>query len=359
MMRWRPALLIAANTALLIVLVQWGVHGALLTYYALAPRLLTAQPPEYAYSALPQLSADEVRDLWRDTAWLPFRFAGGAGFVHGQEHSRFVNVDAYGIRSNGSAPRSVDALDDGTWLFGGSTSFGFGVPDHQTIAAYLEQRLGAPVLNLAVRGHGSTMENRLFRYYLRAGHRPKRVVFLDGINEVCEPDLFNPQMQRLMQRAQDGYRWEFGEPVLFAAKLLREWVTKTRRDENEEGPEVSLSCQGFGRDTPLGEIVGRALAERQAICALDAITCYTFVQPFGGVHGPQDDRRFASSREGLEMQNLYSHLAPVWTAHGAIFITHAFEGEASGMWVDPTHYSPRGNKLVAEMIYRRLQDTAP
>ncbi len=358
MNRLRCPYLIVANTALLMVLLQWGAHGAILAYHAVAPWLLAVEPPEYAHDALAGLSEADARALWRVTAWLPYRFAGGAGFVHGQRHSRFVNVDEYGIRSNGGSGRAISALDGATWFLGGSTAFGFGVPDHQTIPAYLEQITGEPVINMGVRGHGSTMENRLFRYYLRAGYRPKQVVFLDGINEVCDPDLFSAQMQRLTQRAQQGYRWEFGEPVVFAFNSVMGWLTKPPREEIEEGPDVSLSCDGSGRYNQLGEIVGRVLGEREAICELDAIPCYTFVQPFGGVHGRHDDTQFAATHEGRQMQNLFRHLEPVWRVHDATFATHAFDGVPPGLWVDPTHYSPRGNKLVAEIIHRRLLEAA-
>jgi hypothetical protein len=355
---WRSMYVVAANTALLIVLLQWGAHGSILGYQFATQRLFTERPPAYAVRALPEMSASEIQDLWRATRWMPFKFAGSAGFVHGQTSSRFVNVDQYGVRSNGGPARPLAHLDNATWVFGGSTSFGFGVPDHQTIPAYLEQLTGAPVFNLAVRGHSSSMENRLFRYYLRAGYRPKQVVFLDGINEVCEPDLFSEQMTRLTQRVQDGYRWEFGEPVVFAFHAVERWLKSEARTQVGEGPHRRLSCDNLGRDNQLGEIVGRVMSERDAVCATDGLPCHTFIQPFGGVHGHHEDRAFVSSHEGRELQGLFRHLEPTWTKHGATFVTGVLDATPSGLWVDEMHYSPVANKLIAAAIAEHLKGLA-
>lgn len=354
MNRWRAAYIVAANTALLIMVLQWGAHGAILGYQSFARWALVRPPADYAAKALPELSQDELTDLWRVTG-VPFRFAGGAGFLHEQTTSKFVNINQYGIRSNGDPSRPIQKMQGATWVFGGSTTFGLGVPDHQTIPAYLEQILGTPVFNLAVRGHGSTMENRLFRYYLRAGYRPARAIFLDGINEVCEPDLFSNQMQRLTARAQDGYHWDFGEPVVFAFHALTNWLMNEAPYEREEGPELSLVCNDFGRHNPLADVVSRVLVERDTACALDNIPCDTFVQPFGGVHGPHEDVNFLHSQEARELQNLFRHLEPVWAVAGATFVTDALDRQTSGMWVDEIHYSPAANKLIATEIARQLR----
>ncbi|MEY4093427.1 MAG: hypothetical protein RLZZ53_626 [Acidobacteriota bacterium] len=359
MKRWRAVYITLINTALLIVLLQWGVHGAILAYQAMAQRMLYEPPLNYAVRALPDLSPDDLEDLWRVTGWMPFRFGGSAGFLHEQTTSKFVNINQYGIRSNGDPSRPIDALDNATWFFGGSTSYGFGVPDNQTIPAYLEQITGAPVINLAVRGHGSTMENRLFRTYLRAGYRPRRVVFLDGINEVCEPDLFSEQMKRLTIKAQEGYRWDFGAPVVFAFNTLANALMVKQPYEREEGPELALSCTDYGRFNRLGEIVERNLRMRQAACDMDNVPCHTFIQPFGGVHGQHEDQRFLASHEARELQNLFRHLEPVWSASGATFVTNALDGVSSGLWVDEIHYSPVGNKLIAAAIARQLRALDP
>jgi hypothetical protein len=354
MNRWRPTYWIVANTALMIILAQWGAHGAILAYQAATRWLVYEPPPDYAFRALHEFSRNDVNELWRLSRWLPYRFAGGAGFVHEQVASKFININQYGIRSNGDAARDIHSIDGATWFFGGSTSFGFGVPDRQTIPAYLEQLIGGPVINFAVRGHGSTMENRLLRYYLRAGYRPKQVIFLDGINEVCEPDLFSEQMQQLTTQAQEGYTWNFGDPVVFAFNALARFVTTSRPYESEEGPELSLACNDFGRYNQLGEIVLRVLGERDAACALDGIPCHTFVQPFGGVHGRHEDQRFLASQEARERQNLFRHLEPVWAVSGAQFVTDALDGLESGLWVNELHYSPLANQRIAAAIARGL-----
>ena len=349
--RWRTAYFILANTALLIVAVQLAAHAAITAYQAVARARLVERPPEWAYTMSPHLTRADVEELWRLTGWMPFRYGGAAGFLHERITSRFININGFGIRSNGDPRRPMSALQGATWFFGGSTTFGFGVVDSDTIPAQLEQMLGTPVINFGVRGHGSTMENRLFNYYLRAGYRPARALFLDGINEVCEPDLFSPQLARLTARVQQGYAWEFGKPVVFAATNLRRLFTAPDRPP---GRELALECDDQGRRNPLSAIVARTLAERDAVCRLYGVPCQTFVQPFGGVHGRHDDRAFVNSVEAQELRDLFAHLQPTWQQSGARFVTTALDGVDRHMWVDEIHYSPEGSRLIAAAISRHV-----
>ena len=57
------------------------------------------------------------------------------------------------------------------------------------------------------------MENTVFVHYLRKGYRPSRVLFLDGVNETCEPELYDEEMRRIFDRAQEPYYWDAGGPL--------------------------------------------------------------------------------------------------------------------------------------------------
>jgi hypothetical protein len=337
--------LIAGNTALFILILQFAAHAAIVSYQAVARRMVYERPNQWALQQSPDLTEAEVQELWRLTGWLPFRFGGGAGFLQDETTSRYLNINRFGIRSNGDPDRPMSALNNATWFFGGSTTFGFGVQDHDTIPAQLERLLGAPVINLGVRGHGSSMENRLFEYYLRAGYRPARAMFLDGINEICDPDLFSEEMTRLTERVQGGYRPEFGKPVVVLAEGLFEKLRPA-----EPTSTYPLSCDHDGRVNPLRDIIARILAERASTCALYKVDCRTFVQPFAGVHGRHDDQAFLRSVEAREFRELFAHLEPVWRAAGATFVTTALDGVAGHPWVDPIHYNPEASLAIAKAI---------
>lgn len=76
-------------------------------------------------------------------------------------------------------------LDGAIWLFGGSTTWGVGVTDCDTIPSVMNGLLPREtVVNLGVPAYGRNAEiDRLF-HLLRQGHRPRAVLFLDGLNDI-------------------------------------------------------------------------------------------------------------------------------------------------------------------------------
>ena len=76
------------------------------------------------------------------------------------------------------------------FVFGGSTTFGVGLPDDETIASYLQEcalanhSRGHPaVYNFGRPSYFSSQELILFQQLLKAGFVPQVAVFIDGIND--------------------------------------------------------------------------------------------------------------------------------------------------------------------------------
>ena len=107
-----------------------------------------------------------------------------------------VHIDQNGYRRHGSLTDTV--ADAKVWVFGGSTAWGTGVPDDDTIAANLEKATGLRTFNLGETGYNAHQSlNLLMKLYVEGG-RPEFVVFYDGVNEVEQqvppgPDLLFDQ----------------------------------------------------------------------------------------------------------------------------------------------------------------------
>lgn len=350
----RTLYFIVANTAILLLLAVVGTHVAITTYErrpASAYRMLT-EPGKRNYG---HMSPVEVDELLRDTDTMRFRFAPGLGFVADAMTSRFVNIDAHGVRSNGKA-RDAGAIQDAIWFFGGSTALGFGVADHETIPAQLENILGRPVMNLAVPGYASSTENHLLNHYLRLGYTPAVAVFLDGINESCEQDLFEDELSMLVARISlTGYSWDVGQPVAYAYRRLSRKLKQLMGIPVPEPKRLELMCASGGKRNPLRTIHTRTLAERDALCDHYKIVCRTFVQPFAGIHGRHDDRAFLAGPDAQDMRILFEHLEPSWRAAGAIFVTDALDRSDRHAFVDSAHYSAEASRLIAEAMAIKLR----
>ncbi|MBY0497762.1 MAG: SGNH/GDSL hydrolase family protein [Cyanobacteria bacterium] len=319
------------------------------------PALAAAPMTEAVKANYRHLSDAEFADLRAATRRLRFRFEPGIGLLHAPITSRFVNVDRHGIRSNDGAGRPIARLDGALWFLGGSTAFGDSIADHETIPAQLERQTGRITINLGVPGYSSSRENVLMSHYLRLGYRPSLVVFLDGINESCEPEPYQREMRELFARAQQEYVWDAGGPLrqllVRAGRKARKIAGAYRADEDAQ----TLECTRDGRQNSLAEIHQRILGERAALCAAYGVDCRTLVQPFAGTHGPSSDLPGAfMNGDGKDLRDLYYHLESGWRSAGAVFVTDALDGFRGHPFVDEVHYSAEASRTIAATIAARI-----
>jgi hypothetical protein len=106
-------------------------------------------------------------------------------------NGRFVNVAPAGYRLGARAvPWPPDAGHISVFVLGGSTTFGMGVTDGETIPSQLQKLFDKTqgmrpidVYNFGFSAYTSTQELLLYIKLLRMGLRPNIVIFIDGLNE--------------------------------------------------------------------------------------------------------------------------------------------------------------------------------
>jgi hypothetical protein len=355
MTRLRSAYTIVANTAILLVVVDVGAYLAMTTYDRVVAPMRRPDLSEAARRNYAHMRPAEVAELLRAFGAQRFRYAPVMGFLEDETTSRFLNIDEHGIRQNQGSRRPITTLQDAVWLLGGSTTFGEGVADHETIPAQLEQLLGKRVVNLGVRNYSAAKENLLLNHYLRIGYRPTRAIFLDGINETCQRDFYEEEMDILVAKAQKGSTLDVGQPVTYAYARVRRKLKRMVGQPVDDSDRETLTCESDGKRNPLRTIHERTLAERAALCRLYGIECQTVVQPFAGMHGQRNgfDTTFFEGI-GRELRARFEHLEPSWRASGAIFVTDALDRLDRHAFVDDVHYSAEASRLIAEAIAGRL-----
>lgn len=170
-----------------------------------------------------------LKQLLKETWSRPFVFEPLTQFKESAYAGTFVNVDPHGFRltrEQGPWPPSPDEFN--VFLFGGSTTFNYGVPDHETIASHLQLAMSEAGLGRPVRvynfGRGlyhSSLERVLFEKLLAEGHVPNLAIFLDGLNEfffVGEEPPFTDVLRHLFEEA---IRNEHGRPGILALELIQ------------------------------------------------------------------------------------------------------------------------------------------
>lgn len=142
------------------------------------------------FDLYPELSHEEVRQLLRETWTRPLVYEDFTQFKERPFTGRYVNVSEAGFRNGGDAPvwpPDPDAFN--LFVYGGSTTFGYGVADSQTVPARLEHlwrakgRERLAVYNFGRGFYDSTHEMLLFTRHLYRGEVPDAAIFIDGTNE--------------------------------------------------------------------------------------------------------------------------------------------------------------------------------
>jgi lysophospholipase L1-like esterase len=121
--------------------------------------------------------------------WEEFNRAWGQHFepyVHWKRDpfsGRFINVDQDGVRR--TAKGSPVENSKKVFMFGGSTLWGTGSPDEQTIPSFVQSMLGDgyDVDNFGDKAYVSTQELNALLLHLAQGNVPDVVVFYDGVND--------------------------------------------------------------------------------------------------------------------------------------------------------------------------------
>ncbi|MEN9576817.1 MAG: hypothetical protein RL514_4672 [Verrucomicrobiota bacterium] len=166
---------------------------------------LTAEPPgqrlvnkyglEKLRAAHPKLTDAEILQLQEETWGRHLAYEPFTEFKEGKFSGKHLNVSPAGFRFGAEAgPWPPDPQRMNLFVFGGSTTFGYGVADGETLPAQLQVQLRrlAPAKQVSVYNYGrgffaSTQERILFQQLLLQGRRPAIAVFVDGVNDAVFP----------------------------------------------------------------------------------------------------------------------------------------------------------------------------
>jgi hypothetical protein len=164
----------------------------------------------------PHMKEDQWTALLVETWAKPFVFESFTHFKETPSRGKYVNVAADGFRTNERRrpwPPEPDAFN--VFFFGGSTTFGYGIGDEETIPSAFEDILmrQACVDRLHVYNFGrgyyySSQEQILFLRLLARGFVPQLAIFVDGVNEnrlgLDDPQWADEFRDHLANRAKRG-----------------------------------------------------------------------------------------------------------------------------------------------------------
>ncbi|MFN3077720.1 MAG: SGNH/GDSL hydrolase family protein, partial [Alphaproteobacteria bacterium] len=268
----------------------------------------------------------------------------------------------------GREPPSLTAPGRKVLLFGGSTTFGMGVDDRETIPAYLQEALDntgirATVYNMGVVAYHSTQERVLFERLLNQGVRPDVAVFIDGLNDFAFCDVPDrTEMSNLLAGVgKDRTR------VSLAAELAeRSNVIKLIRYYTQGKAFWPTPGEACRDDAGVEAVIRRLDSNRRMIAAVARQFGVTplFVQQPVPTYAYDNGRR-AVPLPSLEALTYHRNSAVgyprmrgmrdqgrLWTENVLWLEEMSIPGS---MYVDTVHYSPAFHRAMAGRIFQELQ----
>jgi hypothetical protein len=369
--RYTALAIILLNTCLLFTFVNLALWGAL--------RFLRPSKPfdpvatfglATVLKSYPGWKPEDVVALNREMGKLDqtvYEYEPFTQFKHRPLRGRYLNIDPNGFRiDKDQSPWPPARNGFNIFLFGGSTTFGVGVPDDETIPSSLQEYIAAhcttpaAVYNFGRLGYFSTQEVLLYYRLLLSGAVPTVAVFVDGINDFHtqsgEPDL-TTELKSLLAAEHRSLYLPSSLPVLRAANLLQRVMA---------GQHAAPPSPGYGDTASLAGVVSRVRVTERLIETLGSayhvepifvwqpIPVYKYDLRYHFLNG-LDYRRFFQYADGAKYG--YPVMADARNEFESggrfLWLADIQEGRSENFYVsDGLHYTGRFCQEIARAIYQ-------
>jgi hypothetical protein len=326
----------------------------------------------------PSMTKEDVgRLLWETWVARTLRPDLYTGFAERRYRGKFVNVSEHGFRE-GTDQAPWPPVHDGknyvVFLFGGSTTFGYGVTDSQALGSQLQpllaKKLGRPVsvYNFGQGCYFSTQERLLFEKLLLSGQRPDMAIFVDGLNDfqstgqevACTWAIPSTEVRRPTWRSwvREGIR------LLPMTRLADTVHRKLHRSEPEK---AQLAASGpapkFDERGPLLQVIDTYFTNKRMIEAegkeFSVRTLFVW-QPVSTYEYDLNSHLFTQGLFELHLYSKYGYPLmqdAVKRTPPANFTWCADMQKDlhEPLYVDGVHYSPKMTGMVANCIVQGVQ----
>lgn len=361
--RWYQGLAIfVLNTLLLLLLVE-GISSVLL-------------PLTQSYFSPPdprsQLTYYAQQD-WGKTYWQEFASVSRQLYEpyliwrRGPFKGTTITITDAGLRQTPGTTCTEAAYT--VFAFGGSTMWGTGSPDANTIPAYLQADLAPKleqpvcVINFGELAYVSTQSLIRLERQLQAGQVPDLVIFYDGINDVYA--AYQSGQAGVHQNLSD-IRAVFEHRESPSVQWLRSTntfrllnrVVNQIQQEQPIGP--TYKTKGV-EATPLAHNIAQRYA--QNIQMVDALAqeygfpTLFFWQPVIAIGSKPLTDNEAALVTGMDpdlvtlFELTYAEVSQMATNQPDLYdISTLFDQETAELWIDEWHVTPVGNELIAQSM---------
>lgn len=309
----------------------------------------------------PHLKPEQVSQLLKETRAVSLGYQPYVQFSERPCSGKYVNVDAQGfrpVRNQSEWPPNADETN--IFVFGGSTVFGYGVTDVETIASRIQEKLVSPagkkinVFNLGRCSYIFPQEVVFLERLLASRAKPGIVIFIDGLNDFAHYEGipgFTQDLTRFMETGEIApfERWVADWPI---SKLFRSEKPATKSDKKIPESEISVSV--YNRYLS-NKKVAEALAKEFGVKALfvwQPVPVYKYDQQFNIFKEFNYSKFLPYLKPGYEAISKEYEMGRF--GENFLWLADMQENLKEALYVDAVHYSAKMSEMIAERIVEKI-----
>jgi lysophospholipase L1-like esterase len=308
-----------------------------------------AESPNYAgadWAMTHFREVDELRALYFSyVEWRRELYDGETINIVGPFHERVTAV------AEGASGGAV-------WFFGGSSIWGEGARDQETVPSYYSQLTRRPTRNFGEPAYTVHHSIEMLLWVLQEeSARPEAVVFYDGVNDVtqkCRSGVTpfahaKEERMRALLVTRPGLIDRVWVPLQVQVEELLDRRSVAEAFDCDDKPEKARAvADSVIRDWR----IARTLAEAEGLRFFAVLQPVVYFSESPADHradlGPRDDEL------GLQYEAVYPLIQQRLAEVGAIDLTQVLDGQEL-YYVDFCHLSPNGNERVAQALAEAIE----
>jgi hypothetical protein len=326
------------------------------------------------------LGTGQINELLEETWSRPAVYEPFTQFKERPYEGKYVNVYEHGYRhttNQGTWPPNPENLN--IFLFGGSTTFNYGVSDGETISSYLQQFLNeksnkiVKIYNFGRAYYYSTQERVLFEKLIISGFIPDMAIFIDGLNEFYY-EVDEPAFTKRFKELLDGKNLQTLPLLTKKLPLFRAVHSLKNRlvnifEENTQSKKNKKSTRGkyaYDDKIVISDIIARYVSNKKMIEVFSnaygikevfvwqPVPMYKYALKYHSFYRGGFGRHTYAKFGYPEME---AYMKKDLIKENFLWCAGIQEGISEPLYVDLFHYSPQMSKRLARCIHNLMTET--
>jgi len=372
-------------TIALVAILNLGSNILLVLYPVVVSHLSQSKSPSENQSDdwhvdLPNYAGnkDRARIYYQEKSIKKSQFEPYVGWKSNVQHGQAINIDDNGFRTHinhsghGQSNPSV-------YFFGGSTMWGWGVWDNETIPALFNSLTRIPTYNMGEEGFVSRQGLERFINLLVQGAQIDTAIFYDFVNDVsmgCRVELKPGDYGRgtaVGEKAKPPSRvvntvWQFLDYIFLSGikeliDRIHHKISAVRVETNEENMDETLICDNSEeRAKQVAMTLVKNWEIAHDLASARKIKFYAILHPSAHIGSPKVDhlKKYLNSplqKELAKQQKaVYAIIQAIIKERQHKWIldySEAFSRDEY-IFIGAVHTSANGNQIIAERLYKDI-----